>query len=92
MGCEAKQVAHKKVIDAANHILNRTEFDEQFFKSKVDSIEVMPKRRLVFHMKDGTSREFSWIESSRRESWTPEMKEQARIRALNQMKGRVQNG
>jgi len=90
--CDAKQVPDNKVIEAANHILNRTVFDKDFFKSKVDSIEVMPERRLVFHMKDGTSREYIWIESSRRESWTPEMKEQARIKALNQMKGRVQNG
>lgn len=87
--CNAKQVADHKVIEAANHILNRIDFDEQFFKSKVKSIEVMPERKLVFHMKDGTSREYIWIESSRRECWTPEMKERARIKAMNQMKGRV---
>lgn len=90
--CNAKQVADNKLVEASNHILNRTEFDESFFRSKVESIEVMPERRLVFHMKDGTVREFFWKESSRRESWTPEMKEQARFRALNQRKGRVQNG
>jgi site-specific DNA recombinase len=90
--CDAKQVPNDKVIEAANHILNRNEFDERVFKSKVELIKVMPERKLVFQMKDGTSKEYQWRELSRRESWTPEMKEQARMKALSQMKGRVQNG
>jgi hypothetical protein len=40
-------------------------------------------------MKDGTSKEYQWTEASRRDIWTPEMKEKARIKALNQLKGRV---
>lgn len=90
--CNSKQVPNDKVIEAANHILNRTQLDEDYFKSKVESIVVMSEKRLIFHMKDGTSQEYHWTECSRRESWTPEMKEQARIRALNQKKGGVQNG
>ena len=89
--CASKQVPDSIIIEASNHILNRTEFDEKLFNSKVKTIEVMPKQRLVFHMKDGLTKEYLW-KTSRSDSWTKEMKEQARMRAINQMKGRVQHG
>ena len=89
--CASKQVPDSIIIEAANHILNRTEFDEKLFNSKVETIEVMPEQRLIFHMKDGLNKEYIW-QTSRSESWTNEMKEKARQRAINQMKGRVQHG
>lgn len=89
--CASKQVPDCQITLASNHILNRTEFDENHFKSKVESIDVMPERRLIFHLKDGTNKEYKWHES-RSESWTYEMREQARIRRINQMKGCVQHG
>jgi len=85
--CASKQVPDNKIKEAANHILNRKIFDESFFKSKVERVVIMPEKRLVFHMKDGTSKEFYWKESLRSNSWTPEMRGKARIRALNQHKG-----
>ena len=44
---------------------------------------------IVFYFKDGTTREIRWKNPSRGESWTPEMKELARQRAIaqNQKKG-----
>jgi DNA invertase Pin-like site-specific DNA recombinase len=89
--CASKQVPDRQIIEASNHILNRTEFDENYFNTKVQSIEVMPERRLIFHLKDGTSKDYRW-NTSRRESWTEDMREKARIRRINQMKGRVQHG
>ena len=89
--CASKQVPDSQVIEASNHILNRTEFDEKLFNSKVETIEVMPEQRLIFHMKDGLNKEYLW-QTSRSESWTTEMKEKARQRAINQLKGRVQHG
>lgn len=89
--CASKQVPDSILIEASNHILKRTEFDEKHLNSKVESIEVMPVNRLVFHMNDGLSKEYLW-QTSRSDSWTEEMREQARIRRINQMKGRVQHG
>jgi site-specific DNA recombinase len=89
--CTSKQVPDYIVIEASNHILNRSEFDEKLFNSKVDSIEVMPDRRLIFHMKGGLAKEYLW-QTSRSDSWTEDMREQARIRRINQMKGRVLHG
>jgi hypothetical protein len=89
--CASKQVPDSQIILASNHVLNRTEFDENYYKSKVESIEVMPERILIFHLKDGTSKDYQWY-ASRSESWTETMREQARIRRINQMKGGVQHG
>ena len=90
--CAAKQVPDIKIKEASNSILNRMEFDEDYFKLKVKSIEVMPENKLIFHMNDGNEKEYLWKHDSRKKSWTPEMREQARVRALNQKRGRVQNG
>jgi len=89
--CTAKQVPDSKIIEAANIILNKNEFNEAYFNSKVEMILVMPDNRLSFQMKDGTSIDYHW-KTSRSDSWTPEMKEQARLRALKQHKGGVNNG
>jgi hypothetical protein len=89
--CASKQVPDCQITLASNHILNRSGFDENYFKYKVQSIEVMPERRLIFHLKDETTKDYKW-NSSRRESWTETMREQARIRRFNQMKGCVQRG
>ena len=89
--CASKQVPDNQIIMASNHIINRTEFDENYFNSKVQFIEVMPERRLIFHLKDGTSKDYHW-KTSRSESWTQTMREQARLRRINQMRGRVLHG
>jgi len=90
--CKAKQVPDSKIKEAANRILNRIEFDEDCVNQKVELIEVMPENTLRFSMKEGGIKEVHWEHDSRKKSWTSEMKEQARTRALNQTKGEVQNG
>ena len=89
--CASKQVPDSQITLASNHILNRTEFDENYFKSKVQSIEVMLERRLIFHLKDGTSKDYRW-NTSRSESWTQTMREQARIRRINQLNVGIHHG
>ncbi len=90
--CHSKQVPTKKLIEASNHILSKQEFDEDHFKSKVEFVLVIPNRKLVFQMKDGTSEEYFWEEKSRSASWTPEMRERARIKEINRLKGGVHHG
>jgi len=65
--------------------------NKSYFKSKVDWIEVFPEQKLILHMINQTSKEYEW-KSSRSDSWTPEMKEQARVKALKHVKGKIQNG
>jgi len=90
--CAAKQVPDSKIKEGSNSILNRNEFDEAFFKSKVLQVVVMPENKLIFQMKDGTSKDYQWKETSRSESWTPEMKELASKRAFKQHRGGIHHG
>ena len=90
--CPSKQVPDSKIKKAANTILKTRLFDEIYFKSKVKQVIVMPNRKLIFQLIDDTRVEQSWNTSSRSESWTPEMREKARIRALKQHKGGVHHG
>lgn len=89
--CNSKQVPHSIIVEATKHILSMDLYDVFYFNSKVKEIIVMPNRVLQFQMKDGTIKEYQWT-SSRSESWTPEMREKARQRALIQHQGGVLNG
>lgn len=90
--CDSKQVPNDILIEATNHVLDRNQFIKQIMKSKVAMIVVKPDKKLEFHMKDKTIKEYQWKERSRSEIWTPEKREQARIRALKQIKGGINNG
>ena len=85
--CSSKQVPNDKVIEASKHILNMEHFDVDYFKSKVNWIEVMPDKLLVFHMKEESTKDYKWTQPSRKDVWTHEMKEKARIKTLNRLKG-----
>lgn len=89
--CNSKQVPHNIIVEATIHILSMDQYNEAYFNSKVKAIIVMPNRVLHFQMKDGTIKEYQWT-SSRSASWTLEMKEQARQRALKQHQGGAHNG
>jgi hypothetical protein len=68
------------------------QYNEATFKSKVTKIIVQENRMLEFHMKDATVISYRWKHKSRSKSWTPEMKEQARLRSLQQHHGGKENG
>ena len=79
--CPSKQVPTKKIIEGFNHIFSLESFDEKLFKSKVKQIQVMPDNELIFIMFDGKEISYIW-QTSRRDAWTDEMREKARIKAL----------
>ena len=76
----------KKLEDELNQIW--TELNEwsdklhKLRKSKVSFIEVMPDKLLLFHMDDGSATEYKWTQTSRKDVWTPEIKEKARIKMI----------
>ena len=60
--------------------------------SKIREIIVHPNNTLKFNLKDGSSIEKKWNDISRRDSWTEEMKEAARQRALKQHEAKRKEG
>ena len=81
--CASKKIRDDVLRKASAEALNMDSFDEIIFKERVSSIDVFNGNRLVFHFKDGTTKEVIWQSPSRKDSWTDEMKLKAKERSMN---------
>lgn len=68
-----KRCASKQIPEAI--LTDITEDDDM---STIEKIVAFNGNELVFHYRDGTTETRTWIDRSRADSWTDEMKEQAR--------------
>lgn len=85
--CGTSQIPEKLLYDLAAQVLGLAQFDKGVFLERVKGIDALPDKTLVFHFYDGSTAERHWEHISRSKSWTPEMKEIARQRALAQRRG-----
>ncbi len=58
------------------------DFDREMLMAHMKEIQVPGHNRLAYVHHDGRAKEAAWQHKSRRESWTEEMKQHARERAL----------
>lgn len=79
--CQAKQIPEATLYAVVSEILGLEEFDTDIFVNMVAEIRVPEFNRLVFVFRDGRTAERIWQDRSRRESWTDEMRQAARIKA-----------
>lgn len=75
--CHTKKIPEDILMETTAAAMGMDDFDENTFLEKVHEIRVPAFNHLVFCFKDGTQVERIWQDKSRRDSWTPEMKEQA---------------
>ena len=81
--CNAsKRIPEKSLYEALNQYLGTNEFDEAKFNKKVDYMVAQSDNKLEIHLLNGTVDVITWENSSRKESWTPEMREKARLAAI----------
>lgn len=80
--CASKVIPEATLQAAAAEVMRLHHFDEANFESQIDHIEACPDNLLRFVFVSGTVREYRWKDRSRRESWTDEMRETARKKAL----------
>ena len=66
------------LIELTNNALGIDEFDEALFNKEIDRVIVHQSKDLDFIFKNGEVKTFHFEFKSRKESWTNEMKEQAR--------------
>lgn len=86
--CQSKQIPEKTLEAVTAEILGLNTFDGDEFLSKIDHVEVPGPNRLIYVFKDGNTAERIWKDPSRRDSWTPEMREAARQKALMQRRSK----
>ncbi len=79
--CTSKRVPNDELVRVAKEILNVEVLTDEAVET-IEKIIVSNGRLLTFYFKDGHTVDATWIEHSRSESWTPEMRENARIKEL----------
>lgn len=82
--CNAKQVPEETLYELSCDVLGIEEFNEDEFLIRVKSIRACDNNILIFILNNGTHEERKWEYKSRSESWTKEMREEARRRSLKQ--------
>lgn len=82
--CQTSKMIPEETLKAVcTTALGLPEFDAKIFEKQVISIDACPGNLLRFHFYDSSEKELTWKDRSRRESWTPEMRETARQKALS---------
>lgn len=80
--CSSKKIPECQLIAAINSEFKYAEFDERDFKSRVKRIIAKNDNVLSLQFVTGEIKDIIWKDRSRRDSWTPEMKEKARQHSL----------
>ncbi len=87
--CQSKQIRETILIQKTKEVLGMDEnaqLTRQILEKEIDKIEAMKDNKLRFFLKTGKVMTVVWENPSRSISWTPEMREAARQRALSQAK------
>ncbi|MEG1884382.1 MAG: recombinase family protein [Clostridia bacterium] len=82
--CASKQIPEDTLYALTAEVLGLDTFNEEAFYEKIEFITVSGTNQITYIFTDGQERTASWQDRSRRESWTSEMRQQARERALQQ--------
>ena len=82
--CASKQIPEDALYARTAEVLGLDTFDEGVFQEKIASMTVSGANQITYIFTDGQERTVSWKDRSRRESWTEEMRQQARERTLQQ--------
>ena len=80
--CNAKSVPDAELTRITLEVLNIKELDRDLIEDKLECIEVFKDNKLLYHLLDGSTVERTWNDISRRDSWTEEMKKEARRKSL----------
>ena len=83
--CSAKQIRESILIDKTREVLGLPEdtiLTREMILAHISAIESAAEGQLRFFFIDGSVKIVKWENPSRRESWTPEMKQKAREQTL----------
>ena len=80
--CASKQIPEETLQAVTAEVLGHTDFSESLLRRLIKSIVVCNGNVLIFRFFDGTETTRKWQDRSRSQSWTDEMKDAARQKAL----------
>lgn len=82
--CFGKKIPDDTLRQVTTDALGLSAFEPDAVAALIHHIEVPGPNHLIYVLKDGSVVEREWQERTRRESWTDEMKQAARERAIQQ--------
>ena len=74
---KSKQIPEDILYDKCCEVLNLDEFDNEVFQDEIEYISVPKPNVLTFIFRTGEKRTVHWLDHSRTEAWTPEMRKKA---------------
>ena len=80
--CGSQKIPEDILIAKTKAVLGADTLTRTLLEEKLSRIIVPAHNRLTYHFKDGCSIDVNWEHHSRKASWSPEMKEKARQRAI----------
>ena len=80
--CTSQRIPEDILIEKTKELLQTEELNSTIIRQMIHQIDVPEHNHLVYHLTNGEDVDVYWEHRSRRESWTPEMREAARIKAL----------
>ena len=89
--CRGKKIPEVTLQAVCAEALGMEPFNSTTFRERVERIEVPEDNHLLFRLKDGSTIESTWADRSRRDSWTEQMKQEARNRYHSQRRKRYAN-
>ncbi len=89
--CASKQIPDKTLCAVTANVIGSKEFDAELFEKLIEKIIVPKANHLLYVFKDGHTVEREWQDRSRSESWTPQMKAEARQKTLERRKANAEN-
>lgn len=89
--CASKQIPDETLCAVTAEVIGSTEFDAELFEQLIEKIIVPQSNRLQYVFKDGHTVEREWQDRSRSESWTPQMKAEARRKTLERRNANAEN-
>lgn len=79
--CPSRLIPEDILIAKTSEVLGTTDWNRDDLLEHITEIQVPAHNTLVYVFKDGHTEEVHWQHRSRKESWTPEMKQRARERS-----------
>lgn len=79
--CPAKQIPEETLTALAAKAMGIPSFDKAAFAAQIERVTVTGPNEVTFEFHNGEKAIETWRDPSRAESWTPEMKEQAKQNA-----------
>lgn len=82
--CPSQKIQETVLIEKTKEVLGTDTLSRALLEEKLVCITIPEHNHMTFDLKDGRSIDVFWKHTSRSKSWTPEMRQMARERALKQ--------